>query len=127
MHDYFACSFVLLHGMYEALLDHAGMPSGVFGALNATLTAAASTWLWGQHFDWRYSGSFEGFDVLTDTLYVLRAALHGTFGLRQALGSLIAVEGGAAPEMEGASWAFTHMGAAVRVSVKNGTSIIQYQ
>ena len=112
--------------MYEALLDHAGMPSAVYGALNATLTSSASTLLWGQHYDWRYSESFEGFDVLTDTLYALRAGLHGTFGLRQYLGSLIAVPGGAAAEMEGASWVFMHMGSPVRATVRNGTSDIEY-
>lgn len=119
-------SFITLHGMYEALLDHAGMPGAVFGALNATLTSASTTWLWGQHYDWRYGGGFEGFDVLTDTLYVLRAALHGTFGLKQYLGSLVAVTGGAATEMEGASWVFMHMGAPVRATVRNGTSSIEY-
>lgn len=120
-----AC-FMLLHGMYEALLDHAGLPEAVFDAFNATLASAASTLLWGQHFDWRWSESFEGFDVLSDSLFVLRAGLHGAFGLRQSLGLLAAVPGAAASGMEGASWSFTHMGQAVRVTVVGGTSVIEY-
>jgi hypothetical protein len=112
--------------MYEALLHHAGLPEAVFHAFNATLTSAASTLLWGQHFDWRWSGSFEGFDVLSDTLYVLRAGLHGALGLRQSLGLLEAVTGAAASGMEGASWSFTHMGQPVRATVVGGTAVIEY-
>ncbi len=120
-----AC-FVTLHGELESLLHSAGKPDAVWGALNATLTSAATTRLWGQHFDWRWSGSFQGFDVLTSSLFVLRAGLHGTFGLTQSLGRLDATPNGAAAGMEGATWVFTHMGRSVRASVRNGTSVLEF-
>jgi hypothetical protein len=120
-----AC-FVALHGELEALLHFAGMPDAVWGALNATLAATATSRLWGQHLDWRWGGGFQGFDVLTDTMFVLRAALHGTFGLTQSLGRLEATPGGAAAGMEGASWVFMHMGAPVRATVRNGTSVLEF-
>jgi hypothetical protein len=59
--------FVALHGEFAALLHHAGMPDAVWGALNATLAAAATSRLWGQHLDWRWNGGFQGFDVLLKT------------------------------------------------------------
>jgi hypothetical protein len=118
--------FVALHGELEALLHFAGMPDAMWGALNATLTAAATSLLWGQHVDWRWGGGFQGFDVLTDTMFVLRAAFHGSFGLTQSLGRLEAVPGGAAAGMEGATWVFMHMGAPVRASVRNGTSTLEF-
>lgn len=121
-----AC-FVALHGMLVSLYDNAGQADAAFAALNATLSQATSSWLWGQHYDWvNSSPGFDGSDVLTDTLYVLRAALRATFGLRQSLGSLTAVPSGAAAAMEGASWVFTHMGQPVRATVVNRTSIIEY-
>jgi hypothetical protein len=120
-----AC-FVALHGEFAALLHFAGMPDAVWDALNATLAAAATSRLWGQHLDWRWSGSFQGFDILSNSMFVLRAALHGSFGLTQSLGRLEAVPGGAAAGMEGATWVFMHMGASVRASVRNGTSALEF-
>ena len=76
---------------------------------------------WGAH---EIKGPSQGSDVLMDQIVTLWGFLRGGFGIEPTLTGLKVVHR-PAKQLEGASWAFVHLGVQRTASVVNGTTIIR--
>ena len=77
--------------------------------------------LWGQRYDW-VAQVPKGWDVLTDALMILYGGVFGSLGVRPTLAGIerVAV---AAPQLEGASFTFAHLGSDVTLRVAGGAVV----
>jgi len=80
--------------------------------------------LWGQRFSWLQQTPL-GMDVITDGLFILYGGVFGALGVRPTLLRGIEVVGPPAAELEGARFAFAHLGRDAVLTVVNGSVVVQ--